>query len=71
MLSADFFTQHAKCEAFTTDSFSLCPKWLYVFIHWNFNGSNIFGPWKFVRDMSSSSHWELIMAPVKKQIVII
>ena len=24
------------------------------------------GPWKFVRDMSSSSHWRLIMAPVRE-----
>ena len=24
------------------------------------------GPWKFVRDMGSSSHWGLIMAPVQE-----
>ena len=28
------------------------------------------GPWKFIRDMGSSSHRGLIMAPVKKQVVI-
>ena len=25
-----------------------------------------FGPWKFVRDMGSSSHWGLIMTPVQE-----
>ena len=30
-----------------------------------------FGPWKFVRDMSSSSHRGLIMAQFRKQIAII
>ena len=29
----------------------------------NFNGSNIFGTFKFVRDMGSSSHRGLTMAP--------
>ena len=33
-----------------------------VNIQSNPNGSSSLGPWEFVRDMGSSSHWGLIMA---------
>ena len=35
-------------------------------IEQNLSGSNILGPWKFIRDIDSSNHWLLIMTPSQK-----
>ena len=42
----------------------------YLLVHDNYSRTSMartsLGPWKFVRDMGSSSHWGLIMAPVQE-----